>query len=180
MGKHMDEDIEVIAETKHLQFVRRGDWSFVRRANSTGVVVVLAMTADEKVLFVEQYRPPVNRQVIEFPAGLAGDIPGSEWEALEEAARRELLEETGYQAAIVERLESGATSAGLTDEMATFFLARNLTKVNAGGGDDSEDIIVHEIPLNEIEIWLTECTHRGCVIAAKIYAGLYLLRREQA
>ena len=58
------------------------------------------MTAeDQKLLLVEQYRIPVHAQTIELPAGIIGDEPGgSADEAHAEAARRELIEETGYEA----------------------------------------------------------------------------------
>ena len=62
---------------------------------------------------MEQYRPPVDKYVIELPAGLAGDQKENRGEALESAARRELLEETGYQAAKMEQLVWGASSAGI-------------------------------------------------------------------
>ena len=60
---------------------------------------VLALTDDQEVLIVRQYRPAVERYTLELPSGLvdAGETPA-------EAARRELLEETGYEAALVENL----------------------------------------------------------------------------
>jgi ADP-ribose pyrophosphatase len=60
---------------------------------------VVALTDQEHVLIVRQYRPAVERYTLELPSGLVdpGETPA-------EAARRELLEETGYQAATVENL----------------------------------------------------------------------------
>ena len=60
---------------------------------------VLALTDDQEVLIVRQYRPAVERYTLELPSGLvdAGETPA-------EAARRELLEETGYEADVVENL----------------------------------------------------------------------------
>ena len=51
------------------------------------------------MLLVEQHRPPVNQTVLELPAGLVGDLSNQPLENLEQAAKRELLEETGYHAA---------------------------------------------------------------------------------
>ena len=81
---------------RFLSLVSQNGWEFATRVGSTGVVAIIACTDDDEVLLVEQFRPPVGRNVVEIPAGLAGDITGSESEAFEEAARRELLEETGY------------------------------------------------------------------------------------
>src|SRR5215217_1288754 len=87
-----------IAEGKRVRLVRRGDWEFVTRKKSSGIVAIVAVTDDYKLVLVEQYRPPVAKSVIELPAGLAGDEAGHEQEDLLTAARRELLEETGYEA----------------------------------------------------------------------------------
>ena len=172
-------DIQVIAETRHLRFVQRGSWAFVQRTNVSDVVCIVAVTDEDKLLLVEQYRPPVDCRVVEFPAGLAGDLPGEQDEPLEKAARRELIEETGYQAQTFDRIFSGASSAGLTDEMMTFFLASGLKKINEGGGDETEQITVHEVPIDEVNQWLEKMMQEGCQVDARVYAGLYFLRREK-
>ena len=89
------------------------------------------------------------------------------------AAKRELLEETGYQAATLELVSTTATSPGMTNELVRFVLASDLTKVGEGGGTPSEDIRVHEVPLGEARAWLTEREQHGTLLAAKIFAGLY-------
>ena len=92
----MSEPLQTRYEGRFLRMVARGHWEFVERANSTGVVAVLAVTPDDKILLVEQFRPPVEASVIEIPAGLAGDIAGEEDEDFSRAAVRELAEESGY------------------------------------------------------------------------------------
>ena len=168
---------DVLAETKYLRMVSRNGWSYVERTSVNGVVCVVARTQDNCLLLVEQYRPPVDCRVIELPAGLSGDLAGQSDEQLETAARRELLEETGYAAYSMKSIVDIASSAGLTNEVATFFIADQLEKVTPGGGDESEDIVVHEIPLPEIDDWLQDAQRSGMLIDVRIYAGLYLLTR---
>ena len=83
---------QVIASTDHLRLVDREGWSFVERTKASGVVCIAGCTKENKILLVEQYRPPVQCNVIELPAGLAGDEVEYANESLENAARRELLE----------------------------------------------------------------------------------------
>ncbi len=109
---------EVVHAGKFLSY-RRTDrgWEYVTRSNAKGCVAILAVTDDRRVILTEQYRPPVGRQVIELPAGLSGDIPLQEDEPLLVAAKRELKEETGYEAKNWTVLFEGTSSAGMTDEM---------------------------------------------------------------
>src|SRR6476659_9869615 len=93
--------IQVIAEGKHLRFVRRNGWEFVERKNVTGIAILVALTAEDRVLFVEQRREPLGADVLELPAGLAGDE--GEEDAVK-AANRELEEETGFTAKEIEVL----------------------------------------------------------------------------
>ena len=151
----------VITSGKYVNLSTRNNWEFVERKNISGIVAIVAVTDAGNLVLVEQYRPPMDRNVIELPAGLAGDLQGQETEALELAARRELLEETGYSAREMERLFEGASSAGITDETVTLFRARGLTKTGAGEGDGSEQLIHHEVPLNEIVGWLESAIRRG-------------------
>ena len=66
-------DETVLYETRFIQLVQRGRWVFARRTSEIKVVAVVAVTDDEKLLLVEQFRIPVDASVIELPAGLAGD-----------------------------------------------------------------------------------------------------------
>ncbi len=84
-----------------------------------------------------------------------------------------MLEETGYTATTWEWLTTGPTTPGMATEEIATFLALNLTRVHAGGGVDSEDITVHEIPLAKLPDWLSEQHQAGKAIDTKVYAGLY-------
>ena len=176
--KPLSTNLETLHTGRHLSLVRRGHWEFATRHGATGVVGLVAVTEDAKMVLVEQARPPLGKQVIELPAGLSGDIVGEESESLITAARRELLEETGYEALEVKLLTEGPSSAGLTDEMISFFLMTGLIKTGAGGGDASEDIVVHEVPLAEMPEWLEERRRSGWAIDPKIYVGLFWIEHN--
>ncbi len=160
-------------EGKFLRVKQKNGWEYVERTNARGIVAVLAITKENKVLLIEQFRPPLGKVVVEIPAGLVGDIQGEEHESFAIAAQRELLEETGYHAEAMDYLTDGPASAGLSTEMITFFRASGLTKVAAGGGEASEKITVHEVPLSELESWIARKRQDGCVVDYKVYAALY-------
>jgi ADP-ribose pyrophosphatase len=163
----------ILATTPFLRLVDRDGWTFVERPNSKGVVTIIPLTAERRLLLVEQFRAPLGRKVIEFPAGLMGDERGHENEDPVASARRELIEETGYEARDLELVATTATSPGMANELVHFVLAWNLVRVGAGGGIDSENIIVHEVPIADARAWLREQEGKGLVIAAKVFAGLY-------
>jgi ADP-ribose pyrophosphatase len=170
----MDEAPEVMAAGKYLRLVKRGHWEFADRHTCTGAVAIVAITDERRLLLVEQFRIPLMKNVLELPAGLVGDVAGEEHEELATAARRELFEETGYEASEMRWLVSGPSSAGLTSEVVDFFLATGLVRVHAGGGDHHENIVVHEAPLDGIRQWLDQRAAAGILIDPKVYSGLYL------
>ena len=160
---------------KFLALIKEGHWEYVDRVNATGAAIILAVTAEQNILLVEQYRIPVHVRTIELPAGIIGDEPGSTNESQAEAARRELLEETGYAAECVEILMTGAACSGLTSERVTLVRATGLRRAGKGGGVEHEDIVVHEVPLREIVAWLETKAKTGVLIDPKVYAGLFFL-----
>lgn len=164
---------------KYLALIKEGRWEYADRTNATAASIIVAVTDEQKLLLVEQHRIPVHARTIELPAGLIGDEPGHGNEAHAEAARRELLEETGYTAGQIEALTRGPASGGLTSEIVTLLLATRLRRVGAGGGVAHEDIVVHDVPLEEVHDWLQAKAKAGMLIDPKIYAGLYFLNRER-
>jgi ADP-ribose pyrophosphatase len=164
----------VLARGRFLTFIDDHGWEYVTRPGVAGIVVIVAITPDGKLVLVEQARPAVRARVIELPAGLAGDSDGRRAEGLGEAAHRELVEETGYSAREMIAIGEGPTAVGVSDETVSFFQARDLTRVGPGGGDDTEDITVHEVPLPDVPAFLAEGRRRGLLVDAKIFAGLYL------
>lgn len=175
MAVHDDQEKVTLCTGKFMQLVRRGHWEFTERLHICGIVGIVAVTVEGKLLLVEQFRPAVNARVIELPAGLAGDIAGSECEDLADAARRELEEETGYTAERITFLTEGPPSSGITSEVITLFRANGLRKIGHGGGDHTEDITVHEVPLGEVHPWLEARRQQGTMLDMRIYTGLYFL-----
>jgi ADP-ribose diphosphatase len=164
---------------KFLALIQEGHWEYADRTNATGAAIIVAVTDDQKLLLVEQYRIPVHARTIELPAGIIGDEPGSGDEAHTDAARRELLEETGYEAGHLELLTHGPASSGLASETVSLFRATGLRRAGAGGGVAHEDITIHEVPLAEVHNWLEGKAASGVLIDPKVYAGLYFISRER-
>ena len=112
-----------------------------------GAVAVLALNEADEVLLINQYRHPVREYLWEIPAGLL-DIPG---ESRLEAAKRELLEETGYIAESWVELIEFHTTPGGNNETIAVFLARDLRHQ----GHDLElegeetDMVVAWVPLGD-------------------------------
>ncbi len=167
---------ETLHSGRHLLLQIRDGWEFAQRAQASGVVVIVAVTRDHELLLVEQHRPPVGGRVLEWPAGLAGDTPQDQGEALETAARRELLEETGYGDGQWRQLTSGPPSAGLSNEIVTLFLAHDLVQLGPGGGDESEQITLHRIARDRAVAWLARYErYKTRWVDPKVYAGLYFV-----
>lgn len=159
----------------HLDLVERDTWEFVQRRCS-GVVCVVAVTAEGELVLIEQYREPMRARVIELPAGLVGDDEGDDGEDFAGAARRELIEETGYDCDALEHLGRGPSSSGLTSEIIDFFRAAGLRRVHEGGGVGGEDITTHLVPLPRVREWLAAKEAAGCLVDPKIGAALWMSR----
>lgn len=167
-----------IASGRFIRLVRKGRWEYAERVNASGAAALVALTPANKLILIEQPRPAMGGNVIELPAGLVGDTPGQEHEDMAIAAGRELVEETGYEAAKVSFLAKGPSSPGLSSETLAIFLATELTKVGPGGGVEGEQITVHEIDLDQVEGWLDSQISRGLHIDLKVYSGIYFAHRH--
>lgn len=163
-------------EGKYLTLYDDNGWEWVKRNNCRTVVAIVPLLDGTKTIFVEQFRKPVQKDMIEFPAGLVGD--GDNFtEPIEEAARRELIEETGYDSANMSFLCKGPASAGLSNEELELYLATDLIKVGEGGGIDDEDIKVHVVELSKVDGWLEAQQEQGKLIDLKVWSGLRFLER---
>ena len=171
---HKTAESALVYKGKFLHMFKRGTWEYVERAHAGGLAaIILAVTPEDKVLFVEQFRVPLQAPTIEMPAGLVGDIHAGE--SIEVSAIRELEEETGWTAEHAEVLMIGPTSSGMSSEKIAFVRATGLTRVGSGGGDGDEDIVVHEIPRATAAAWLVKKIAEGFELDAKLWAGLWMI-----
>lgn len=125
-------------------------------------VAIIAIDADDNVLLVSQFRKPVEKELLEIPAG--GIEPG---EDPVECVRRELREETGYLPRKVERLGGFYSTPGYCTEYLYLYLAADLTP-DPLQAEDTENIRLVRVPLSQITGLITS----GSICDAKSIAGL--------
>lgn len=146
---------------------RRGRWEYVGRARGIRAAAIIAID-EGHVILIEQYRVPLGRVCLEIPAGLIGDDDGAENESAEAAAIRELEEETGYRAERMESLGEFYSSPGMVSESFTLLRARELERVGAGGGTESEDITVHRVKLENLPQFVADRRAKGHGVDVRI------------
>jgi ADP-ribose diphosphatase len=171
-------DVSVLGEGRFLRLVCREGWEYVERTRPVRSVFIAAVTDGGRLLLTTEHRIPIRRAAVGFPAGLVGDLEGDENESIEEAVVRELIEEAGYEASSVEFLSQGPTSPGITDEVIALALATGLRKVGAGGGIGGESIVLHEVPLGEVNAFLDAQVAGGALVDAKVFACLFHMARS--
>jgi ADP-ribose pyrophosphatase len=107
--------------------------------------IIFPLTREGEVVLVRQYRPPLERMELGLPAGLV-----EEGEKPEAAARRELLEETGYSGGEWEPLGSLASSPSLKDNWAYLFLTRGVEEISAPDPDEHELVETLKVPVEDL------------------------------
>jgi 8-oxo-dGTP pyrophosphatase MutT (NUDIX family) len=135
-------------------------------------VNVVAITARDEVVLIRQYRHGLEQVHFEIPAGTTD--PGET--ELEPAARRELLEETGYGGGRWSLLITLSANPALQDNLAHTFLAEGVERLAEPHTEAGEDLRVHLVPVAEIEGMIDD----GAFIQALHTAPLmkYLLARR--
>lgn len=125
---------------------------------------VVALTPENEVVLIRQYRHGVQDVLWEIPGGIVDD-----GEDPMEGVKRELLEETGYTAKEFVQVAKLYPNPALQTNSMYCFLALGAEKVDGQSLDDGEDIEVHLVPLNE----LIEMTRRGEFVHALMVAALF-------
>ena len=137
-----------------------------------GAVCVIPVTADNRVIMERQFRYPLNRVILEIPAGKL-DAPDEDRLS---AIRRELLEETGYTADEWTELGDFHPAPAYSDEYITMYLARSLHK-GERHLDEDEFLDIHAIPLSELvqdvmEGRISDAKTQVCVLKAARILGV--------
>jgi 8-oxo-dGTP pyrophosphatase MutT (NUDIX family) len=127
--------------------------------------IIFPLTGEGEVVLVRQYRPPLERMELGLPAGLVED-----GEKPEDAARRELLEETGYSGDQWEPLGSLASSPSLKDNWAYLFLARGVEESAPPDPDEHELVEVVRVPVGD----LTGLIRSGEIVSSSGVAAIML------
>lgn len=159
---------ETMWEGRYIVAKRRGRWEYVSRARDMRAAVILAITPDNEVVLVEQFRVPLGRPCIELPAGLIGDDPAHPGETATVAAARELEEETGYRPGRMEVIGEFHSSPGMVSESFTLLRAHDLVRVGPGGGTPDENITVHHVPLPTLADFIAGQRAKGLAIDVRM------------
>lgn len=136
----------------------------------TGAVAVLTLNDKEEVLFLKQYRRPVGKYLMEFPAGLL-DVPG---ESLVDCAKRELAEEAGLTASSWEQLISFHATPGGNSETITVFVAKGLAKSDSAyvATGEERDMPQSWVPIDQAvkSVLASEIQSPSAVVGIMAYA----------
>jgi len=132
-------------------------------------VAIIAVDADDGVLLVNQFRKPVEKELLEIPAG--GIEPGEDAVA---TVRRELREETGYLPQKVERLGGFYSTPGYCTEYLHLYLASDLVPSSLNA-EDTESIKLVRVPISQIPGLITS----GSICDAKSIAGLLIFLKNR-
>ncbi len=132
-----------------------------------GAVVIVPFTADNKIIFVKQYRPSVGQSLIELPAGTI-----EETEDPFTCAQRELQEEIQYRSNELTLCGGCFSTPGFCNEYLYFFIAKQLLE-SPLMGDDTEEITTTTLTLEEAENHIL--SHQ--IIDAKTICGLFFLKK---
>jgi ADP-ribose pyrophosphatase len=152
--------------------VEAQEWEAFERINCDGIVGIVPLTDNDEVILIRQFRPPINGFVIELPAGLVDS-----GENFEEAVRRELIEETGYEAGDVQFLTEGPMSSGASAEILSVYVATGLKYVGIGRRDETEDIEVIPVQIGNVAAKLEELRQSGNHIDLKVYGLIELAKK---
>jgi ADP-ribose pyrophosphatase len=129
-----------------------------------GAVAVVAVNKDNDIFMVRQYRKPIEKELLEIPAGKL-----EKGESIQICAKRELMEETGYYPHDLRHVTSFYTSPGFSNEIIHLFLATNLDR-KAREADYDEYLQLARVPFVEA----IKKMHSGQIIDGKTIVGLLL------
>lgn len=144
--------------------------------NAPDWINIIALTENQDVVLVEQYRAGIHESTLEIPGGMV-----DENEAPLEAARRELLEETGYQSENWLLLGKTSANPAFMNNYTSIFLAEECVKAGEQQLDGNEDIDIHLLELDRfLKLVQNSTVHHSVVVAAAAHLLLYFNQKEKA
>lgn len=159
-GKLVKVDVEQVKTPKGLTAQRE----IIHHAPA---VAILALTADNKMILEKQWRSPIHATTLEIPAG---KVDSRDSQDALHAAKRELNEETRYEAGTIKKVSSFYTSIGVLDEFMTLYLATDLKPVeNKLPQDRDEQLVLETVTLDEALKMIDE----GQIEDAKTIMAIY-------
>ncbi|MCD6130095.1 MAG: NUDIX hydrolase [Deltaproteobacteria bacterium] len=176
---------KIVYEGKYLKMVnkyfktgqgKQHVWETVERKNiyGEGAVVIVALTKNREIILEKNWRVPLESFIIQFPAGLT-DKKG---ETKEEAAKRELLEETGYRAEKLIPIISVPLCPALTATKATYFFAPVVEFAGKQKTENTEKIKVLKIPTEKIDDFLLNLP-QDTEVDIRVLGMLWVLERKK-
>ncbi|WP_438758681.1 NUDIX domain-containing protein [Enterococcus sp. AZ126] len=162
--------IEVVVDEVRLP---NGETSTRELVFHSGAVAVIPITADNKIIMVKQFRKPMEKVLLEIPAG---KIDPGEHDYPKETAERELEEETGFRANKLTFVTSMYVSPGFADELLHVYYAEDLEKVpNPRPQDDDEVLELYTLTLEEAKAEITS----GLICDAKTIFAVQFWELQQ-
>lgn len=164
------------------------DWTYAHRPNTKSaqsdaviIVPILHENNERFIIFLETKRPPIYAEnkaetCIELPAGLIGDVRDNE--SIIEAAKTELLEETGYIADRIQLIiENSSSSGGCLSETIAYTIAdiRNTKQKEIPSSDNGVIIAHHKINIKDVDKWILAQAKEKKSISSQTLGALYCL-----
>ncbi len=154
--------LDVYKDTMELPDGKTEAWDFVDHRK--GGACIVPVLPDGRILVIRQYRPAIDRETVELPAGARNSAA----EDTMETARRELLEETGCRAGRLSLLLKLKTAAAYCSEFTDVYLAEELDMGESQSLDEAEEIRYEAVPLST----LLEKIYAGEIQDSKTVAGI--------
>ena len=165
------EYLKVIQKEYLTKTKKRGNWDYIERK---GAVIIFALTKEKEVILEKIFRIPLGSFSLELPGGML-DKKG---ESACQAAKRELLEETGYLAKKLTPVFQWPLEPSLVPDEAILFFAPDVEFKEKTDGEDSEEIEVLKVPLEKLEEFLLE-SKKDMTVDLKIFGALSILQNKK-